>query len=100
MKSWTRADLLERFGDVIFTAGPCDMTLREFFSYADQNVDDVPLFIFDKLFSTRAPALLDDYNVPLVFRDRDLFDLLGPSRPDFRWLLIGHSRSGSKWHKD
>jgi len=30
----------------------------------------------------------------------DLFQLLGHKRPDFRWLLLGHKGSGSKWHLD
>ncbi|CAE7506540.1 unnamed protein product, partial [Symbiodinium microadriaticum] len=100
MKTWSREDLLRRFGDTRFAAGACDFPLQEFYAYADRNMDDVPMFIFDKYFSKRAKALLDDYEVPRFFRGRDLFDLLGEQRPDFRWLLIGHRRSGSKWHLD
>eukprot|EP00439_Symbiodinium_sp_Y106_P082225 s792_g21.t1 len=100
MKTWSREDLLRRFGDTRFAAGACDFPLQEFYAYADRNMDDVPMFIFDKYFSKRAKALLDDYEVPRFFRGRDLFDLLGDQRPDFRWLLIGHRRSGSKWHLD
>lgn len=100
MKTWSREDLIRRFGDTRFAAGACDFPLQEFYAYADRNMDDVPMFIFDKYFSKRAKALLDDYEVPRFFRGRDLFDLLGEQRPDFRWLLIGHRRSGSKWHLD
>uniref|UniRef100_A0A6T0TPY8 JmjC domain-containing protein n=1 Tax=Alexandrium monilatum TaxID=311494 RepID=A0A6T0TPY8_9DINO len=100
MRAWSRDALLERVGDVPFTVGPCDMPLREFYAYAGRNVDDAPLFVFDKHFARRAPELLQDYEVPQVFRDRDLFNLLGDTRPDFRWLLIGNRRSGSKWHVD
>lgn len=100
MQTWSRSSLLERFGETPFTVGPCDLPLREYYAYASRNLDDAPLFVFDKKFSLRAPALLQDYEVPAVFKDRDLFDLLGDSRPAFRWLLIGNRRSGSKWHVD
>ncbi|PHJ14872.1 histone lysine demethylase jmjd6b, partial [Cystoisospora suis] len=46
-------------------------------------------------------SLLDDYEVPSYFSEkRDLFTTLGDQRPNFRWLLIGYKRSGSKWHID
>jgi len=99
-RSWSRESLLERFGDATFTCGPCDWPLREFYAYAERNNDEAPLFVFDRLFHQRAPALMDDYEVPELFRGRDLFDLLGDSRPAFRWLLVGNRRSGSKWHVD
>eukprot|EP00927_Polykrikos_kofoidii_P033081 TRINITY_DN28011_c0_g1_i1.p1 TRINITY_DN28011_c0_g1~~TRINITY_DN28011_c0_g1_i1.p1 ORF type:complete len:576 (+),score=74.70 TRINITY_DN28011_c0_g1_i1:87-1730(+) len=97
---WSKEALLERFGEVSFECGPCELPLRDYFAYADRNCDEAPLFVFDRLFPKRAPLLLDDYEVPTVFRGRDLFDLLGDARPDFRWLLLGHQRSGSKWHID
>lgn len=100
VRLWEKEALLGRFGDVPFTVGPCDLPLREFYAYASNNLDDTPLFVFDRLFPKRAPALLQDYEVPAVFRGRDLFDLLGDARPDFRWLLIGNKCSGSKWHVD
>lgn len=99
-QSWTKETLLDRFGDVCFEVGPCELPLREFWAYADRNLDDVPLFVFCKLFSHRAPSMISEYNVPDMFRGRDLFDLLGDDRPDFRWLLVGNRRSGSKWHLD
>lgn len=39
-----------------------------------------------------------EYSVPKYFPD-DLFSLI-PNRPNFRWLLLGGQRSGSKWHID
>ncbi|PWN19516.1 Clavaminate synthase-like protein [Microstroma glucosiphilum] len=32
--------------------------------------------------------------------EADLFSLLSSSRPDYRWLIAGPTRSGSGWHKD
>lgn len=100
MKTWSKEQLIERFGDVPLTCGPCDLPLREFYAYADRNLDDSPLFVFCRQFHARAPDLLNDYEVPEVFRGRDLFDLLGDRRPANRWLLIGNRRSASKWHID
>jgi len=97
---WSKESLLQQVGSVKFECGPCELPLSEFYAYADRNLDDAPLFVFDKLFSGRAPALLQDFEVPSVFRGLDLFDLMGDQRPDFRWLLIGNRRSGSKWHID
>ncbi|KEP61331.1 UNVERIFIED_CONTAM: histone lysine demethylase JMJD6b [Hammondia hammondi] len=46
-------------------------------------------------------SLAEDYEVPPYFSDsRDLFACLGKRRPNFRWLLVGNCRSGSKWHVD
>lgn len=50
---------------------------------------------FDKTFCETAPQLEQDYSVPAVFPD-DLFALLGATRPDWRWLIIGPLRSGSR----
>jgi len=97
---WSKEYLVDKFGEVPFTCGPCDLQLREFFSYSDNSQDDVRLFVFDRKFPQRAPALLDDYQVPQVFRNRDLFDLLGGDRPHFRWVLMGGKKTGSKWHID
>ena len=51
---------------------------------------------FDKTFAETAPQLAADYSVPELFSD-DLFALLGDARPDYRWLIIGPHRSGSRW---
>lgn len=37
--------------------------------------------------------------VPEVFSE-DLFSILGASRPDHRWLIVGPARSGSTFHQD
>lgn len=100
-REWTREELLRRHGDTVFEAREADMRLADFFAYSDAQRDDAPLYVFDKRFGERAPALLDGYEVPPYFRE-DLLALgAGPARrPDFRWLLIGPARSGSTMHKD
>jgi hypothetical protein len=51
---------------------------------------------FDKTFCETAPQLAADYCAPAVLSD-DLFSLLGQGRPDWRWLIIGPAKSGSRW---
>ena len=49
-----------------------------------------------------APELAAEYVTPAYFApERDLFARL-PSdcRPDYRWLIVGGTRSGSGWHVD
>merc|ERR1719235_508328 len=98
--NWTEESLRERLGDRPVRAGPVDFTMEDFFKYQNTTKDESPLFVFDKLFSNRIPEMLQDYQPPEYFQNRDLFDLLGDQRPDFRWLLMGGARSGSKWHID
>ena len=37
--------------------------------------------------------------MPDYFKE-DLFKVMGPSRPDYRWLIAGPAKSGSVWHID
>ena len=52
--------------------------------------------------SAAAVALADEYKVPPYYApERDLFSSLPAEwRPHHRWLIIGGTRSGSKWHVD
>ncbi len=44
--------------------------------------------------------ILNDFEVPLYFRD-DIMNLIDEiKRPPFRWFLLGPVRSGSKLHID
>lgn len=97
--SWTRGHLLELSGKAEFAAGPVNLTLERYFKYADNVVEERPLYIFDPQFGEKAADLKEDYSVPKYFQE-DLFSVLGAERPDFRWLIIGPTRSGSSWHID
>lgn len=99
------------------------MFADDYFTYLERQQDDSPLYLFDHQFVEHTPALAVDYTTPSVFprpaacaavrtdseqeclqpimkQTTDLFDLLGSSRPNFRWLILGPKRSGSTFHVD
>ncbi|BBM99945.1 histone arginine demethylase JMJD6 [Marchantia polymorpha subsp. ruderalis] len=99
LAKWDREYLLKHAGEVSFACGPVNMKLKDYFSYSDLVEEERPLYIFDSKFAEKAPQLGKDYDIPVYFRE-DLFSLLGNSRPDFRWLILGPARSGSSFHID
>ena len=99
MSQWTKESLIKNYGHVEFKAETLNMQLQEYFAYADSNTDEAPLYLFDQSFADKT-ALHRDYSVPSIFGGQDLFHILGPRRPDYRWLIIGGARSGSTFHID
>eukprot|EP00300_Choanocystis_sp_HF-7_P030341 c39159_g1_i1.p2 GENE.c39159_g1_i1~~c39159_g1_i1.p2 ORF type:complete len:360 (+),score=68.52 c39159_g1_i1:107-1186(+) len=103
MTKWTRARLLESYGDKVFDVGSHNhtyITLREYFHYCDHNDDDTPLYAFEPKFADKYPELLDDFAVPRLFPS-DLLAYAGEDdRPYYRWLLIGAQRTGTGIHID
>ncbi|KAL3700749.1 hypothetical protein R1sor_018771 [Riccia sorocarpa] len=99
LAKWNREYLLQHAGEVPFACGPVQMKLKDYYQYADLVEEERPLYIFDSKFAEKAPQLSQDYDIPLCFRS-DLFSLLGHSRPDYRWLILGPARSGSSFHVD
>ncbi|KAG4393968.1 hypothetical protein GLYMA_03G205202v4 [Glycine max] len=75
------------------------MKLGEYFGYSGQVREERPLYLFDPKFAEKVSKLGDDYDVPVYFRE-DLFGVLGNERPDYRWVIIGPSGSGSSFHVD
>ncbi|KGN59249.1 F-box protein At5g06550 [Cucumis sativus] len=98
-KKWNRDYLIQLCDDVRFSVGPVDMKLEEFFLYSDQAREERPLYLFDPKFADKVPRLGSEYDVPEYFRE-DLFGVLGMERPDYRWIIIGPSGSGSSFHID
>ncbi|KAG8624862.1 hypothetical protein KVT40_006613 [Elsinoe batatas] len=118
---WSIPFLLSQYPDVKFRAEAVDWPLATYISYLRANSDESPLYLFDRAFATKMSLSIPDSTVshlydlpqpppdlppasywpPACFgSDQDLFSVLGPHRPDHRWLIIGPARSGSTFHKD
>ncbi|KAJ8754523.1 hypothetical protein K2173_005684 [Erythroxylum novogranatense] len=99
LQKWNREYLISVCGDVKFAVGPVEMRLHDYFRYADQVKEERPLYLFDPKFAEKVPLLALEYDVPVYFRE-DLFSVLGDDRPDYRWIIMGPSGSGSSFHID
>ncbi|GIL98133.1 hypothetical protein Vretimale_3593, partial [Volvox reticuliferus] len=100
MAKWSRGYFAEVFGSREVIVGNMPMPFTTYLSYCSSNRDEMPLYLFDKHFVAVAPSLESDYVVPPQFGE-DLFGLLEEEgRPDYRWLILGPSRSGSSFHVD
>lgn len=97
--TWDRPLLRRAFAGRKVVAGNYPMDFDTYLAYCDSQRDDMPLYLFDSDFCAKAPQLAADFSVPPHFAE-DLFAVLGPSRPDHRWLIMGPPRSGSSFHVD
>ncbi|MEW5308572.1 MAG: hypothetical protein WDW38_000520 [Sanguina aurantia] len=99
-KLWDREFLRDAFKGKDIVAGSYDMSMPTYLQYCDSCTDEMPLYLFDKEFAKKVPALASHFSVPEHFAE-DLFSVLGPEgRPDYRWLIMGPARSGSTFHID
>ncbi|GAA5861106.1 hypothetical protein JCM3774_002192 [Rhodotorula dairenensis] len=104
-RRWTLPHLAERFPDIALRAEATLTTLHDYGRYHDDcPQDESPLYLFESEFvkkttGRQGPDLGDDYRVPACFSE-DLFEVMGAERPDYRWLIVGPTRSGSTWHVD
>lgn len=105
-RNWTLDSLATRFPKLDFRAESSLVTLPDYKLYHDRcQTEESPLYLFDSDFVEKTmgfdgQSLGTEYCVPEIFGS-DLFGCLGSDqRPDFRWLIIGPTRSGSTWHKD
>ncbi|KAF9185465.1 hypothetical protein BGZ51_007949 [Haplosporangium sp. Z 767] len=99
MTKWSSEYFLNTWPDAVLRAESVDMTMRNYFKYAQGTKDESPLYLFDKNFGERCEGILEDMEVPVYFRE-DFFGMMGEKRPDYRWLIVGPARSGSTFHKD
>ncbi|CAM9208588.1 unnamed protein product, partial [Phaeothamnion confervicola] len=98
--AWTEERLLHDYGNILFHAGGVEVSLADFWRYATETADDMPLCIFDKRFADKAPDIAAAYAAPAPIPG-DLLATLGEAaRPDWRWMIIGGRRSGSSFHVD
>lgn len=95
---WNYDYLLKACGSRTMKAEAVDITLPKYLEYVKSCREEAPLYLFDKGFANGS-ILADDYAVPEYFQS-DLFQVLGNERPDYRWLIIGPTRSGSSFHID
>ena len=96
MTKWDEAYLEATCGERSFRATSatapeaCSFTLAQYFRYAAQTREEVPLYLFERDFVRLAPALARDYAPPGPFDparrpDTDLFRVLGAGRrPDYQ----------------
>lgn len=102
---WSPESLVAELGsDHLFEAfdeftGSYKMTIASYLNYARHQRDERPLYIFDPHFVEYSHKLRNSYTVPEQF-EHDMMSFLGSSRPDWRWLLIGPSHSGTNFHVD
>ena len=47
-EKWSMEHLLENYGDVLFRAGPIDITLADYWRYAVGVKEEAPIYLFDK----------------------------------------------------
>ncbi|GJN68680.1 F-box and JmjC domain-containingprotein [Purpureocillium lilacinum] len=102
--TWTIDQLLSDYAELDFRAEAVDWTFSRYCEYMRDNIDESPLYLFDRKFAEKMGIKIGKdagsaYWRPDCFGP-DLFEVLGRERPAHRWLIVGPERSGSTFHKD
>ncbi|KAI5479766.1 transcription factor jumonji/aspartyl beta-hydroxylase domain containing protein [Pseudohyphozyma bogoriensis] len=105
-RKWDLSTLAKRFPTTLLRAEATLTTLPEYAKYHDDcPLDESPLYLFESGFVNKTSdeagvgGFGADYQVPQCFSE-DLFSVMEDSRPDYRWLIVGPTKSGSTWHQD
>ncbi|KJZ73609.1 hypothetical protein HIM_06942 [Hirsutella minnesotensis 3608] len=102
--TWSIDSLLKDYAGVEFRAEAVDWPLARYCSYMAENMDESPLYLFDRRFAEKMDIRVGRDNGAAYWRPDcfgpDLFEVLGSERPAHRWLIVGPKGSGSTFHKD
>ena len=90
-RRWELSKMVNRFPGIAFRAEATLTGLDDYQGYHDAcEQDESPLYLFESEFVEKTArdegGLGDDYEVPRCFQE-DLFEVMGASRPDYRWLV-------------
>lgn len=103
MNKWNFHYFKNNFGDKYFQAECLTLPFSDYYNYMNGIPKDIgeesSLYLFDRHFAKHASKLYNDYDVPEYFNE-DLFQFIGDTRPDYRWVIMGPKRSGSTFHID
>lgn len=85
---WTMDALETRFKDVSFRAEAFDLPFHLYRQYSDDcDEEDSPLYLFDSRFVEKTGGAMGKEYSPFPFFGKDVFELLGEERPNYRWLV-------------
>ncbi len=105
--NWTPQGLVERYGDEIVEVTPSasmeeaqmEMSLAEYVEYVEAP-DERLLYMTSWNFREVCPELLDDFEVPVYFREDWLQEIDPEQQFDLMWLFLGPAGAGFRMHVD
>ena len=104
---WTPEDLASRFGEEWVDITPSasleeatlEMTLAEYVDYL-KSPDERLLYLTSWNFREFCPELMEDFQVPIYFREDWLQEIEEEQQFDMMWLFLGPAHAGFRLHVD